>query len=219
MGLNLARNVCRLRRTPATVRGWSVEGAQSFFFVTASRALRWLACVPVRRWPPSKHSLIVVCAMGHRASMAAAPPAAASPAAAAGAAAIEEQATGQQQRWGWGSNGSGALGCGHTEDLHAPTLAPSLQERVHFGAISCGGCHTLAVDGQSNGEPGRRDTLASPRLTCPPSVALADSHRPSVVLGREHASAARLSEPTACCQCEREQRACILERSQRSTVR
>lgn len=90
------------------------------------------------------------------------------------------------RRFVWGSNGSGVLGLGHTDDLFTPTMAPLVREQrraavgaatatdaavtesdavtaaaaptsaiptllstiIRFTRMSCGGCHTLAVDGQ-----------------------------------------------------------------------
>lgn len=76
-------------------------------------------------------------------------------------------------RWVWGSNGSGCLGAGHRDDLHSPILIQTEDQRsdtkeesstnlcalnsishslissVRFTSISCGGCHSLAVDGES----------------------------------------------------------------------
>ena len=63
-------------------------------------------------------------------------------------------------RWVWGSNGSGCLGIGHCQDLYQPTpIHDQVEEQSQlpssqasslrpFKAISCGGCHTLARDGQ-----------------------------------------------------------------------
>lgn len=101
-----------------------------------------------------------------------------------------------QRRWVWGSNGSGCLGAGHCDDLYTPRLvtdASLVSHATRFTQISCGGCHTLAIDGprrtrqQLQQPPSHhRQHLTSPSrhhclCTC--------RCRSLVVMGREHASA------------------------------
>lgn len=122
----------------------------------------------------------------HSASTPAAATAVTAAASASASAPAAPAAPAFAHRWAWGSNGSGVLGLGHTEDLFTPTQAPLIRAQisaagtagagaapdsadsatvqlpatptsaippalsivVRFTRMSCGGCHTLAVDGE-----------------------------------------------------------------------